>query len=44
MSKKFYVLYSLKEFMLPRVYKTKATISKYIDENKKLEYKQFGSA
>ena len=43
MSKRIYVLYSLKEFMVPRIYKTKATINKYIDENKKLEYKQFRS-
>jgi hypothetical protein len=41
MSRKFYVLYSLKEFMIPRIYKTKATINKYIEENNKLEYKQF---
>lgn len=41
MSKRFYVLYTLKEFMIPRIYKTKATVTRYLEENKKLEYKQF---
>lgn len=41
MSKRFYVLYSLKEFYLPRIFKTKATINKYIEENNKLEFMQF---
>jgi len=35
MSKKYYVLYTLKEFFAPRVFKTKATIKKYIDDNHK---------
>lgn len=41
MSKRFYVLYTLKEFYLPRIYKTKATVNKYIEENNKLEFKLF---
>jgi len=30
MSKKYYVLYSLKEFIVPKVFKTKATLNKYL--------------
>jgi hypothetical protein len=36
MSKRFYVLYTLKEFTAPRIYKTKGTVKKYMDENQKL--------
>ena len=41
MSKRFYVLFTLKEFYLPRIYKTKATVNKYLEENGKLEFRQF---
>lgn len=43
MSKRFYVIYTLKEFMIPRVFKTKATLLKYLDENKSLQFKQFNN-
>ena len=41
MSKKFYVLFSLKELFQPRLFKTKQTVTKYIKENDQLQFRQF---
>ena len=41
MSKRYYVLFSLKELFQPRIFKTKVTVRKYLKENKKLQYRQF---
>ena len=41
MSKRYYVLFSLKELFQPRIFKTKVTVNKYLKENKKLQYRQF---
>lgn len=41
MAKKIFVLYSLKEFMVPKIFKTKATLNKYLEKNNNYIFKQF---
>ena len=41
MSKRFFVLYSLKELFQPKLFKTMPTVQKYIQNNKLLEYRKF---
>jgi hypothetical protein len=43
MSKKFYVLFSIKELVQPRIIKSKTTINKYLKENKSMDFRQFGT-
>lgn len=43
MSKKFYVLYTIKQYVIPRIFKSKATINKYLEENQNMEFKQFSN-
>jgi hypothetical protein len=41
MTKKIYVLYSLKEFVIPKIFKTKATLNKHLEKNSNYIFKQF---
>ena len=43
MSRKFYVLFSLKEVFQPKILKTKPTVEKYLKGNANLDFRQFGS-
>ena len=43
MSKKYFVLFSLKELFQPRIFKTKMTVNKYLKENNNLQFRQFNS-
>ena len=41
MSKRFYVLFSLKQLFQPRLFKTRVTAQKYLKKNSLLEFRQF---
>ena len=43
MSKKYYVIYTLSEFLIPKIYKAKATVNKHLQENTKLDFRKFNS-
>jgi|JI9StandDraft_2_1071091.scaffolds.fasta_scaffold1799327_1 hypothetical protein len=43
MSKKFYVIFTMKEYFAPKVFKTKTTVNRYLDDNPRLTFKRFNT-
>jgi hypothetical protein len=43
MSKKYFVVYTFKENLLPKIYRTKATAYKYLTQNNFLEMEIFSN-